>query len=231
MTTNSNADANADAWGLPGVLDFFVSERSTTNHLYPSEWFFLKDKLTEGVSILDIGCAQGGFASIAREQLTDFSYTGIDINADMISLAQEKHTQAIFHHIAGGDFSVLKEQKFDLVLALGILHLEEAWRETLAAAWAHTAGALIFDLREIALPSIEDKMRSYFRMDFNDGDAAHRETTLPYNLINAGDAQKIVVCLGADAAAISHYGYVHAVSDSACCPVESVMANTWCLER
>lgn len=222
---------NADAWGLPGVLNYFETERTTTNHVYASEWFFLKDKITEGMSVLDIGCAQGGFAAVLAEHLDDFSYTGLDINPDMIAGARTKHPAAKFHVMDEGDFSVLQSQTFDLVLVLGILHLHESWRDTLTAAWQHAAGALIFDLREIGGPTIEDKERSFFRMNFGGGGGAHDEMTLPYNLINSGEALETVSSLGAEAQKISHYGYIHGVSGSAHCPVENVLFNTWCLER
>ncbi len=222
---------NADAWGLPGVQEYFADERTTTSHVYPSEWFFLKDKITEGISVLDIGCAHGGFAAILGEHVKKYSYTGIDINAQMIEVARRKHPKADFYLMDEGDFSILENKTFDLVLVLGILHLHEAWRDTLAAAWRHTKGSLIFDLREISEASIEDKKRSFFRMDFGGGDNEHTETTLPYNLINAGEAQEMMTNIGADAKTIRHYGYIHDVSGSACCPVDTAMFNTWCLER
>ena len=223
--------SNADAWGLPGVQEYFGSERTTTMHVYPSEWFFLKEKIAEGISVLDIGCAQGGFATILGEHLDDYSYTGVDINAPMINVARRKHPNAEFLLMDEGDFSVLEEKKFDLVLVLGILHLHETWRDTLAAAWRHTKGSLIFDLREIDTPSIEDKERSFFRMDFGGGDSEHVDTTLPYNLINAAESQELIAQIGADAKNIRHYGYIQEVSGSARCPVEKAMFNTWCLER
>ena len=227
MTTKTNADA----WGLPGVQEYFADERTTTSHVYPSEWFFLKEKVTEGIDVLDIGCAHGGFASILDEHLENYSYTGIDINAQMIDVARQKHPKAEFLLMDEGDFSILENQTFDLVLVLGILHLHETWRDTLSAAWRHTKGSLIFDLREIDGTSIEDKKRSFFRMDFGGGDDEHTETTLPYNLINAGEAQEMITKIATDAKTIQHYGYLHEVSGSAWCPVERAMFNTWCLER
>lgn len=222
---------NADAWGLPRVLDFFAGHRNSAADVYPSEWFFLKDRLREGITVLDIGCAQGGFASVLKERLTAFEYTGIDINADMIARARALHPGAVFHHVREDDFSVLGSARFDLVLILGILHLHESWRNTIAAAWAHTHGSLILDLREIEGPSIEDKARSWFRMDFNGGGEDHGSVTLPYNIINAGEALAAVAGSCPDAAGISHYGYRHPVSRAAVTPVDTVMATVWCIER
>ena len=222
---------NASAWGLSGVLDFFAKRRATTEEVYPSEWLFLKDRLREGISVLDVGCAQGGFASILAEHLDAFTYTGLDINADMLALAREKHPGHSFHHVAEGKFNLPGAAAFDLVLVLGILHLHETWRDTLHQAWAHTSGSLVYDLRESSEPTLDDKSLSYFKMDFNGGDDTHAETTLPYIIVNAGDALEISrrSCLGATHT--QKYGYMHPVSGAAVTPIDRVMASVYCVDR
>ncbi|MCP5367796.1 MAG: class I SAM-dependent methyltransferase [Hyphomicrobiales bacterium] len=222
---------NAAAWGLPGVLDFFADERNTSDKVYPSEWFFLHQHLREGITVLDVGCAQGGFAAVLGEHLADFAYTGVDINAAMVDRARAAHPDHRFLVTGEGDLSPLEDQTFDLVLVLGILHLHEAWRDTLAAAWARTAGALIFDLRETDGPTVEDRTRAWFRMDFAGGGGEHGETILPYNLINAGEALAEARRLCPGAANLSRYGYLHAPRGSAVLPVDQVLAETWCAER
>ncbi len=107
---------NAESWNQPNVVSFFDSHRTTTSDVYPSEWFFLKDQLQEGMSILDIGCAQGGFAGIIGEQLSKFSYTGVDISKAMITKASAKYPQHIFHH--GNRFLVSPTQTFLVSLAM-----------------------------------------------------------------------------------------------------------------
>jgi len=223
---------NATAWGLPGVLDFFDTARASTGQVYASEWFFLKDRLHEGLSVLDVGCAQGGFATVLGEHLRDFRYTGLDINPDMIDRARKRHPAHTFHAIAEGrPWTVLQDRHFDLVLVLGILHLHEGWRDTLAQAWKHTAGTLIFDLREHGDATIEDKARSSFRMDFGGGDDRHCETRLPYIIVNSAEALTTVRRLSPGCRKLSHFGYLHPVSESASTPVPEVMANVWCAER
>jgi SAM-dependent methyltransferase len=226
-----NASDNASAWGMPNVLAFFDAERATTADVYPSEWFFLKDLLREDISVLDVGCAQGGFAAILGEHLTRFSYTGLDINAEMIARAEARFPDHQFHRIDETGFGLGAEARFDLVLVLGILHLHETWRDTLARAWAHTKGTLLFDLRESDGPTIEDKSRAYFKMDFNGGDAAHAETRLPYNIVNAGDALAVAKSVCPGAARIENYRYLHPVSHSAVTPVAEVMASVYCARR
>jgi 2-polyprenyl-3-methyl-5-hydroxy-6-metoxy-1,4-benzoquinol methylase len=66
-------------------MDFFETRRASSDDVYPSEWFFLGERIREGISILDIGCAQGGFAAVIGEHLGTFSYTGVDISSEMVS--------------------------------------------------------------------------------------------------------------------------------------------------
>jgi SAM-dependent methyltransferase len=224
----SEAEHNAQAWGH--VVDFFDHERATTAQVYASEWFFLKELLREGISVLDVGCAQGGFAGVLAEHLTDFHYTGIDISAEMIAKAKARHPDSEFHHVAESDWGVLADRRFDLVLVLGILHLHESWRDTIARAWSHTAGTLLLDLREYEGPTIEDKAISSFRMDFGSS-ANGAVVTLPYIVVNAGEALATVRHATPGATRTAHYGYLHPVSGSASTPVEAVMANVWYVRR
>lgn len=221
----------AHAWGLPGVLEFFENARTTTAQVYASEWFFLKDRMRQGMSVLDVGCAQGGFASVLAEHLEQFHYTGLDVSAEMVERARNKHPEHTFHHVPDGEWSVLGHDCFDLVLVLGILHLHLGWRDTIAKAWARTRHCLLLDLREIEGATIEDPARSCFRMDFGGGDARHGETTIPYILVNSAEALATIRRLCPDAARITHYGYLHPLSSSARAPVDKAMANVWCIER
>ncbi|MCC7016166.1 MAG: class I SAM-dependent methyltransferase [Rhodospirillales bacterium] len=223
--------ANVSAWGLSGVLDFFAERRGSTAEVYPSEWLFLKDRLKEGVSVLDVGCAQGGFAAVIGEHVDDFRYVGADVSPEMIARARRRFPRHAFVEVREGDFSALGDGRFDLVLVLGILHLHETWRETLKAAWARTEGALIFDLREWERATIEDKARAYMTMNFNAQDDSHRAARLPYVLLNCADALRAVREICAGARRIRHHGYLHAPSRTAVVPTEEVMMNTWCAER
>lgn len=228
---SDEAHGNASAWGFPGVLQFFAERRGTSAEVYPSEWFFLKDRLKEGVSVLDIGCAQGGFAAVIAEHVCDFHYVGADINADMLACARTRFPQHTFIQVREGDFSALGEESYDLVLVLGMLHLHETWRETLLAAWKRTKGTVIFDLREWEGATIEDKMHSYMTMDFAAKDNTHHAMRIPYILLNAADALRTVRRICAGAKRFSRYGYLHAPSSMAVTPAEWVMMNTWCAER
>jgi SAM-dependent methyltransferase len=224
----SDSEHNARAWGH--VVDFFDHERATSTQVYASEWFFLKDLLREGISVLDVGCAQGGFAGVLAENLKDFSYTGIDISPEMITRAKARHPSRAFHCVNESDWSAIAGRRFDLVLVLGILHLHETWRDTIARAWSHTAGTLLMDLREHEGPTIEDKTVSSFRMDFG-GDATGACVRLPYVIVNSAEALAVVRRSSDGASRLSHYGYLHPVSGAAMTPMDKVMTNVWCVQR
>ncbi|MBK7891750.1 MAG: class I SAM-dependent methyltransferase [Bdellovibrionales bacterium] len=218
-------------WALPAVLEYFEHHRNTTSGVYSSEWFFLKDCLFEGMTVLDIGCAQGGFAAVLGEHLANFSYTGVDISSEMIERAQAKFPEHEFHVTGETDFEAVSGRTFDLVICLGILHLNENWRDVIELAWSRTGSKLILDLRETVGESIEDKSRAYFRMDFNGGDTKHTEFHLPYIIVNTAEALQTVTekCCGLKG--ISRFGYMHPIRGAAVAPLSEVMMSTYLIAK
>ena len=83
-------------WNDAEAQHFFSSERKKKNDLYLGEKFFLSKTLFENCSILDIGCAQGGFYKILKSFLKSFSYTGIDNSEKMIIRAKKNIPMLIF---------------------------------------------------------------------------------------------------------------------------------------
>jgi ubiquinone/menaquinone biosynthesis C-methylase UbiE len=225
------SEYNASAWGHESILNFFDKKRLTTQHIYPSEWFFLKDKIADDMSLLDIGCAKGGMANVLAENLNKFNYVGVDINEQMIAAAKERYPQHVFYQITEQDYTVLAGNQYDLVLCLGILHLHEAWRQTIKEAWRHTRKCLILDLRETWLATIEDKKQSYFKMDFDNISDPTSNYILPYNIINSGEALLTIREICHDAQHIAHYGYTQNLSGLTVSPIKQVMANVYCIER
>lgn len=221
---------NSDCWGLKNVVDFFDNHRHTTEEVYQSEWFFLKGLLFEGMTILDVGCAQGGFAGVVGEHLQNFQYTGVDINPVMIDKAKQRHSKHQFYCVPEADLSLLQQQTYDLVIVLGILHLHEKWRETLKQAWAHTKKTILFDLRESCEPSIEDKSQAYFTMEMNNG-GKNSAAILPYNIINTSEALQTAKVSCADHQVLKRYGYLHQPSEHSVTPIKDVMASVYCIQR
>lgn len=218
-------------WNQPGVANYYESHRLSTRDVYTSEWQYLKELLCEGISVLDIGCALGGFATVIAEHLRDFKYTGLDISSEMIQRAKQKHPVHRFYLMEEADLSVLKGETFDLVLCLGILHLSRKWRELISAAWKHTGGTLLLDLRETYLQTCEDERISYFTMEAYSEEVAASDLRLPYNIINATEALETLVSCCPGFKAFRHFGYFHPVSESAVSPIPRVIMNTYCIEK
>src|ERR1043166_9478605 len=135
-----------ETWNAPGWVEFYSNRRATTGEIYPSEWHFLHELLAEGMSVLVIGCALGGLASVLGEHLSGFSYTGVDISSVMIDGARQRHPKQAFHVIGEADLSPVEGRRFDLVVCLGVLHLSRKWRQMIAAAWACTGRHYLMDL-------------------------------------------------------------------------------------
>jgi len=220
---------NSESWNQSNVVSFFDQNRSKSKDVYPSEWFFLKDQLKENLSVLDIGCAQGGFAGIIGEHLSNFNYTGIDISQEMIKKASKRYPEHTFHHINEADYSCLKE-KYDLTIVLGILHLHETWKNTIKAAWSSTKTSLILDLRETFEITIEDKKKSYFKMNINGENNVYSEV-LPYNLINSSEALEVInsICVGAKK--ISYYGYSQEPASTSIVPYKKIFATVYLIQK
>ena len=70
-------------------------------------------------SVLDVGCGFGDLYDYLKIKGLDFSYKGIDINPEMIKVAQKKHLNATFQTIDFGstDFT----EKFDYIFCSGAL--------------------------------------------------------------------------------------------------------------
>jgi SAM-dependent methyltransferase len=216
-------------WSAPGWVDFYENRRTKTEDIYPSEWFFMKDLLADGMSVLDVGCALGGLASVLSEHLEHFTYTGVDISEAMIARARQKHARHQFHVIGEADLSVLAEDRFDLVVCLGVLHLTRRWRELIAAAWARTEKTFLLDLRETSDASVEDETVSYYRVDALLETAA--PARLPYNIINSAEALATLIGQCAGAVGLQHYGYLASVSSAAVTSTKQVLMDTYRIDK
>lgn len=207
----------AQAWAAPEQIAFFSRKRATLADLYPSERVFLDPLLVEGVSVLDVGCAQGGLASAIAEKVERFSYTGVDTCPAMIEAAAARRPGHRFVTVDSGDFSPLAGERFDLVVALGFLHLDPLWRDSLRVAWERCAGALVFDLREHARSTVV----GYCRI----GEGA----AVPYHVLNRSSAAAIVADCCRGASHLAFHGYRHALDRGA--PVAEALCTVWCAQR
>ena len=75
-------------------------------------------------SILDVGCGLGAYFDYVHKMHSNLSYTGIDINLNMIQEAQQRHSDIEFIHTnIIADTHALNDRKFDYVFLSGALNL------------------------------------------------------------------------------------------------------------
>jgi SAM-dependent methyltransferase len=71
-----------------------------------------------GCRVLDVGCGFGDFYGYLRERGIQTDYTGVDINADFISIAREKYPEASFENLDFEEQDV--DGTFEWAFAAGI---------------------------------------------------------------------------------------------------------------
>jgi trans-aconitate methyltransferase len=74
--------------------------------------------VTDGSSVLDVGCGFGDLYDYLRLNFSNVAYLGIDINPNMIDVARTKYAQALFEV---ADFGTWDGKSRDYVLASGAL--------------------------------------------------------------------------------------------------------------
>ena len=113
-------------WGKKNVIKFYDNNRDKVSDLYLSEktpLSFIKKKKIK--SILDYGCAVGGFYKIFKIYFNNkIKYHGLDIEKNAIIKARKKfvkNKRVKFSHIKKGKLKEKKE-KYSLSFSTGVLN-------------------------------------------------------------------------------------------------------------
>jgi len=221
--------SHSDSWSTENAVKFYSSHRNSVGEMYNSEKYFLSQVIESGFSILDLGCAAGGFYQVFKRFEPTITYTGIDISGEMIRRAQHRHPGIPFYVAEGSDLP-FEDQSFDLVFCSGALHLADDWREILHEGWRVTKKYFIFDIRMTETsPTLEDIHVSYEKMAFNnewDG-----ISLVPYIIVNVNDFLSILTTLTPAPAVQRLYGYYHPVSEMTVSPEKHVCMTMCCLGK
>jgi SAM-dependent methyltransferase len=193
------------AWAAADSIAFFRDNRSRPEDLYPSERIFLPGVVQSARSVLDVGCACGGFAAIMQAFNPCIDYVGVDIVAEMLSEAGRVHTAARFLAAAGHALP-FRDGAFDLVHCSGAVHLNSAYPALIAEMWRVARRHLLFDLRM----TDEASYAGTFMLDFAGG-----KGELPYHVVNVAEARGIIERLPAPPRSVRVAGYRHPPSHNA----------------
>lgn len=101
-----------------------------------------------GKEILDYGCGKGDFYGFLKDRNIPVSYTGFDINENMINLARIKYPECMFH-VLDIEEDALSED-FDFIFLCGVFNLkiagiDETIRTVLKKLFEHCRSTLIFN--------------------------------------------------------------------------------------
>ena len=225
---NSTCSSENHPWSTPAALRYYESNRSKAEDIYPSERVFLVDALQDAASVLDIGCAAGGFSRALREIKPDLVYTGVDVTPAMIDSARSQFSDDTFQIIDGRQLP-FPDDSFDVAICFGVLHMTTDWRELLAEGWRVCRKALLFDLRLTDSAGICNPEISYQKLAF-DGEW-NGESTAPYIVLNYKDALETLRELISPFGSLQGYGYNSNVSGNTVSPYQEVCMAAFCLAK
>jgi len=219
----------SDSWSTENAVKYYSSHRKTPEDLYKSEKYFLSTMIAPKCSILDIGCAAGGFYSIFKSIEPSVSYTGVDVSAEMIARARELNPGVPFY-VSKGSNLPFDGENFDIVFCSGTLHMSPDWRETIREAWRVTKDKFLFDLRMTGRsPTIEDIFVSYEKIAFF-GEWDGR-SVVPYIIVNVDEFATVIKTLRPQPALKKVFGYFHSVSPMTQTPEKSVCMTMCCIGK
>jgi 2-polyprenyl-3-methyl-5-hydroxy-6-metoxy-1,4-benzoquinol methylase len=199
MHDNSAYGKNKDS------IIYWEGNRNRVDDLYPSEKYFFLPVIKKSLSVLDVGCAAGGFKDIVHEINPSTSYTGIDVSDNLIKSAIKRHLEASFCSYDGVTFPD-KLGLYDLAYSFGVLHHVYDWYGIVKQMLSFSKKHVLFDLRLTSENTINDITKSYQKICFNgewDG-----KTIISYNINNIGEVIQKLMLITDKEDRIDVFGYL-----------------------
>jgi len=191
-----------NSWNNADVKKYYSENRCEIKDLYKSEKYFLEKIIEKKISILDVGCACGGFYNIFRQMTgNDFNYTGIDISEVLIKEAQKRYPGADFRLSAAAGKLDFPDNSYDLVFSSGLFHLCDEWETLYREAYRVSKSKVLIDFRLTG----KDKQIGEFAVDFYGNSP---DNIIRYTVLNKTELMKWLLELKPRPARISAYGYM-----------------------
>jgi len=218
-------EGEGSAFAHPELVEFFSHGRCRPEDLYPSERRFLPWLAARTGSVLDAGCAAGGFADIWRHFEPTVRYVGTDVSPPLVEAARRLRPEHRFDVADTVDGLPFSDRSFDTVQALGWLHWETRYEQALVELWRVAADRLFFDVR--LRPSGSGTMVGEQRLAYAgewDG-----ETRTPYVALDMDEFLGLVA--GLRVGRVLGYGYEGPLDGSVVGVPDPVCFATFVLER
>lgn len=212
------------AWSDAEVVRYYQTHRNQPGDLYDSERVFLPTILEEVGSVLDVGCAAGGFSRIMRDFNPNLHYVGVDIAPSMIERARRDYPECEFYVSDGLDLARIPGE-FDLVHCSGVLHLNSRYEQIVRAMWSRTRRFMLCDFRLTKGATVTGEM------DLDSCGRAAPSGRLPYFVLNVDELTGILESLDPPPVEIRSHSYPHPVSPSARVSVDNVIMAFYLLDK
>ena len=214
----TQARSEASFWSHPDAVTYYSANRQSADELYPSEREFINKDLFALGSHLDVGCAAGGLAAVARQANPDVRFAGVDISSAMVETAQKRWPGYTFMVTDGARLN-FPDSAYASVSCLGALHLTAFWKELLLEIWRVTASVAVFDLRLTAGNAITDPAVSYQSLSYTGADADER---IPYLVYPPDDVADVLRGLFPRPYRLDVTGYMHPPSRASRVPLPEI---------
>ena len=221
------------AYRTDELVRFYASNRVRWDQFYESERVILGQvarRFGPPRTVLDAGCAIGGLGLALQEQFGSLeTYTGVDINSQVIKHAERQARSWQQFHCADVATANLPQDAFQWVVSFGCADWNLEPVATVRSLWERVApdGLLILSLRLTDLPGVCDLKISYQRIVFLGSDDGAE--IAPYVVFNVADAIGLLASLGPDL--ILGYGYWGPPSKTAVTPYERLAFTVFAVHK
>ena len=214
-------------WEHRNAVEFYSKYRQHVEDLYPSEREFLPPALKPGITVLDVGCAAGGFYNIMRTLEPGIQYTGMDISQASIEHARETYPDATFQVGTGTDLP-FPDNSFDLVHSTGVCVHERQCLKLISELYRVSKNLVIVDVRLHKGAKPMDIQDSHLRIEF---EGEFDGAVTPYVVVDPEDTVRTIVSVRPTPKRVDATGYFHDVSPLARTAYKEVFMAIFRIEK
>lgn len=131
----------------PELVRYYREHRLSPEDLYPSERRFLPWLACQASSILDTGCATGGFFRIWRFYQPHIVYMGVDASSTLIDTARRLYPDVTFLRANVSQGTEFPDRFATVVQALNWLHWDLNYAKAITELWRLADRYLFLDVR------------------------------------------------------------------------------------